>query len=216
MRVAFLGPPGAGKGTQARELAGAWSVPHVATGDMLREAVAAGTPLGREAKTFMDRGALVPDDVIIGMIAERLRQPDARNGFLLDGFPRTIAQAEGLERLLKDLGQPLERVIYFDVAEPELVRRLTGRRVCRACGHSFHVVSNPPRREGVCDACGGELYQRVDDSEATVRNRLDVYARQTAPLLDWYVGKNLLTSVKGEGTIDDIGRRVQDAARKRR
>jgi adenylate kinase len=214
--VAFLGPPGAGKGTQARDLARDWSVPHIATGDMLREVVAAGTTLGREAKTYMDRGALVPDDVIIGMIAERLRQPDARNGFLLDGFPRTIAQAEGLERLLKDLGQPLERVIYFNVAEPELVRRLTGRRVCRACGHSFHVVSNPPRREGVCDACGGELYQRVDDSESTVRNRLDVYARQTAPLLDWYAGKSLLTSVKGEGTIDDVGRRVQDAARRRR
>ena len=147
MRVAFLGPPGAGKGTQARDLARGWGVPHIATGDMLREAVAAGTPLGREAKAFMDKGALVPDDVIIGMIAERLREPDARRGFLLDGFPRTIAQAEGLERLLKDLGQPLERVIYFDVAEPELIRRLTGRRVCRACGHSFHVVSNPPRQD---------------------------------------------------------------------
>lgn len=216
MRVAFLGPPGAGKGTQARDLAREWSVPHIATGDMLREAVAAGTALGRLAKTYMDRGALVPDDVIIGMIAERLREPDARNGFLLDGFPRTIAQAEGLERLLKDLGQPLDRVIYFDVAEPELVRRLTGRRVCRACGHSFHVVSNPPRREDVCDACGGELYQRVDDSESTVRNRLDVYAKQTAPLLDWYLGKDLLASVKGEGTIDDIGRRVQHAVRGRR
>jgi adenylate kinase len=215
VRVAFLGPPGAGKGTQARDLAREWSVPHIATGDMLREAVAAGTTLGREAKAYMDRGALVPDDVIIGMIAERLRQPDARQGFLLDGFPRTIAQAEGLERLLKDLGQPLERVIYFDVAAPELIRRLTGRRVCRTCGHSFHVVSNPPRQEGVCDACGGELYQRVDDAESTVRNRLDVYARQTAPLLDWYVGKDLLTTVKGEGTITDIGRRVKDATRKR-
>jgi adenylate kinase len=215
VRVAFLGPPGAGKGTQARDLAREWSVPHIATGDMLREAVAAGTTLGREAKAYMDRGALVPDDVIIGMIAERLRQPDARRGFLLDGFPRTIAQAEGLERLLKDLGQPLERVIYFDVAGPELIRRLTGRRVCRACGHSFHVVSSPPRREGVCDACGGELYQRVDDSESTVRNRLDVYAAQTAPLLDWYVGKDLLATVKGEGAITDIGRRVKDATRKR-
>jgi adenylate kinase len=215
VRVAFLGPPGAGKGTQARDLAREWSVPHIATGDMLREAVAAGTALGREAKGYMDKGALVPDDVIISMIAERLRQPDARNGFLLDGFPRTIAQAEGLERLLKDLGHPLDRVIYFDVAEPELVRRLTGRRVCRACGHSFHVVSNPPRREGVCDACGGELYQRVDDSESTVRNRLAVYARQTAPLLDWYSGKDLLASIKGEGAIADIGRRVKDAARRR-
>lgn len=215
MRVAFLGPPGAGKGTQARELAREWSVPHIATGDMLREAVGSGTALGREAKTYMDRGALVPDDVIIGMIAERLRDPDARNGFLLDGFPRTIAQAEGLERLLKDLGQSLDRVVYFDVGEPELVRRLTGRRVCRACGHSFHVVSNPSRRDGVCDACGGELYQRVDDSEGTVRHRLNVYTRQTAPLLDWYAGKGLLGSVRGEGTIDDIGRRVNDAARRR-
>jgi adenylate kinase len=214
VRVAFLGPPGAGKGTQARELAREWGVPHVATGDMLREAVAAGTTLGREAKAFMDKGALVPDDVIIGMIAERLREPDARRGFLLDGFPRTIAQAEGLERLLKDLGQPLERVIYFDVAEPELIRRLTGRRVCRSCGHSFHVVSNPPRREGVCDVCGGELYQRVDDSEATVRNRQNVYRKQTAPLLDWYAGKDLLGTIEGAGAIGDISRRVKDAARR--
>jgi adenylate kinase len=215
VRIAFLGPPGAGKGTQARDLARAWSVPHIATGDMLREAVAAGTALGREAKAYMDRGALVPDDVIIAMIAERLREPDARSGFLLDGFPRTIPQAEGLERLLKDIGQPLERVIYFDVAEPELVRRLTGRRVCRGCGHSFHVVSNPPRREGVCDACGGELYQRVDDSESTVRNRLGAYRTQTAPLLEWYAARALLVTVEGEGAIADITRRVQDAARRR-
>lgn len=214
MRVAFLGPPGAGKGTQARELAREWAVPHIATGDMLREAVAAGSSLGREAKAFMDKGALVPDEVIIGMIAERLRDPDARRGFLLDGFPRTIAQAEGLERLLKDLGQPLERVIYFDVAQPELVRRLTGRRVCRSCGHSFHVVSNPPRREGVCDFCGGELYQRVDDSEDTVRNRLNVYRKQTAPLLDWYTGKGLLRTIEGTGSIAEIGQRVKDAARR--
>lgn len=202
--MAFLGPPGAGKGTQARELAREWSVPHVATGDMLREAAAAGTPLGREAKAYMDRGALVPDEVIIGMIAERLRQPDARNGFLLDGFPRTQAQAEGLERLLGELGRPLERVVYFDVAEPELIRRLTGRRICRACQTAFHLVSAPPRKAGVCNACGGELYQREDDSEVTVRNRLGVYARQTAPLLDWYRGKGLLTSVEGEGAIGGI------------
>jgi len=180
---------------------------------MLREAAAAGTDLGREAKGYMDRGALVPDDVIIRMIAERLRRPDARKGFLLDGFPRTIGQAEALERLLKDVGQPLERVVYFDVSEPELLRRLTGRRVCRSCQTAFHLVSAPPRTPGVCDRCGGELYQREDDSEATVRNRLAVYARQTAPLLDWYRGRGLLVSVPGEGAIADIRRGVREAAR---
>jgi len=212
VRVAFLGPPGAGKGTQARELAREWGVPHVATGDMLRDAAAAGTPLGREAKGYMDKGALVPDDVIIRMIAERLRRPDAGRGFLLDGFPRTIAQAEGLEHLLKDLGQPLERVVYFDVSEPELLRRLTGRRVCRACQTAFHLVSAPPTKAGVCDRCGGQLYQREDDTEATVRHRLGVYARQTAPLLDWYRGRGLLVSVPGEGPIETIRGAIRGAA----
>lgn len=212
MRVAFLGPPGAGKGTQARELAREWGVPHVATGDMLRDAAAAGTPLGREAKGYMDKGALVPDDVIIRMIAERLRRPDAGRGFLLDGFPRTIAQAEGLEHLLKDLGQPLERVVYFDVSEPELLRRLTGRRVCRACQTAFHLVSAPTTKAGVCDRCGGQLYQREDDTEATVRHRLGVYARQTAPLLDWYRGRGLLVSVPGEGPIETIRGAIRGAA----
>jgi adenylate kinase len=215
-RVAFLGPPGAGKGTQARDLAQEWGVLHLATGDLLREAVAAGSPLGREAKSYMDQGALVPDDVIIRMMAERLSAADAGRGFILDGFPRTIAQAEALARLLKDLGQTLDAVVYFDVSEPELLRRLTGRRVCRACGHSYHLTSNPPKRAGVCDACGGELYQRDDDAEATVRNRLDVYRRQTAPLLDYYRQRNLLAPVSGEGplaTIRDAIRAAAGAAR---
>jgi adenylate kinase len=204
VRLIFLGPPGAGKGTQARELAREWGVPQIATGEMLREAVAAGTPLGREAQRIMDTGALVPDDVMIGLIAERLRQADAVNGFILDGFPRTIAQAEALDRLLKDLEQRLDAVVYFQVAEPELIRRLTGRRICRRCQTAFHVVSAPPKREGVCDRCGGELYQRDDDSEATVRNRLQVYERQTAPLLDYYRDRDRLVPIQGEGTIAAI------------
>ena len=208
--MAFLGPPGAGKGTQARDLAQEWGVLHLATGDMLREAVAAGSPLGREAKGYMDQGALVPDDVIIRMMGERLGRADARPGFILDGFPRTIAQAEALAKLLKDLGQTLDTVVYFDVSEPELLRRLTGRRVCRKCGHTYHLVSNPPKRAGICDACGGELYQRDDDSEATVRNRLQVYQRQTAPLLDYYRQRNMLTTVAGEGPVAMI----RDAIRK--
>lgn len=204
MRVAFLGPPGAGKGTQARDLAQEWRVLHLATGDMLREAVAAGSSLGREAKGYMDQGALVPDDVIIRMMGERLGKADAARGFILDGFPRTIAQADALAKLLKDLGQTLDSVVYFDVSEPELLRRLTGRRVCRKCGHTYHLVSNPPKRAGVCDACGGELYQRDDDTEATVRKRLEVYQRQTAPLLDYYRQRNVLTTVTGEGSLTAI------------
>ena len=211
MRIAFLGPPGAGKGTQARDLAQEWGVLHLATGDMLREEVAAGTPLGREAKSYMDQGALVPDDVIIRMMGERLSAADAGRGFILDGFPRTIAQAEALAKLLKDLGQTLDAVVYFDVSEPELLRRLTGRRVCRKCGHSYHVTSNPPKRAGVCDACGGELYQRDDDAEATVRNRLEVYRRQTAPLLDYYRQRNLLVTVSGEGPVATIRDAIRSA-----
>ena len=212
VRIAFLGPPGAGKGTQARDLAQEWAVLHLATGDMLREAVAAGSPLGREAKDYMDRGALVPDDVIIRMMGERLGRADARRGFILDGFPRTIAQAEALGTLLKDLGLTLDTVVYFDVSEPELLRRLTGRRVCRKCGHTYHLVSNPPKRPGVCDACGGELYQREDDSEATVRNRLDVYRRQTSPLLDYYRERHMLTTVSGEGPVATIRDAIRTAA----
>ena len=204
MRIIFLGPPGAGKGTQARELAREWSVPQIATGDMLRDQMAAGTPLGREAKQFYDRGELVPDDVILRMIRERLTEPDAAQGFIFDGFPRNLAQAEALERLLKDIGQTIDGVLYFEVSEPELLRRLTGRRVCRRCGETFHVASRPPKRADVCDVCGGELYQRKDDTEETVKNRLSVYATQTAPLLQHYRDRGLVSTIKGEGAFDAI------------
>ena len=212
MRVAFLGPPGAGKGTQARELAREWGVPHLATGDMLREAVAAGTRLGLAAQRYMEQGALVPDDVIIDLMRERLAAADATKGFILDGFPRTIAQAEALGKVLAETGQALGAVVFFDVSEAELLRRLTGRRVCRQCQATYHLVSAPPAKTGICDKCGGELYQREDDSEKTVRNRLEVYTRQTAPLLDYYRGHSLLRTVRGEGPIDGIRRAIREAA----
>ena len=211
VRVIFLGPPGAGKGTQAQELAREWGVPHIATGDMLREAVAAKTALGLEAKRHMDSGGLVPDEVVIGLVGERLAQPDAKAGCVLDGFPRTVAQAEALDALFARAGIALDRVIYFDVPRAELLRRLTGRRVCRACGRTFHLVSAPPRVAGTCDDCGGELYQRADDSEATVATRLDVYQKQTAPLLDYYRGRRLLAEVAGEGPVAGVGEAIRRA-----
>ena len=211
LRIIFLGPPGAGKGTQAQALAGEWGVPHVATGDMLREAVAAKTPLGLEAKRHMDGGGLVPDDVVIGLVGERLAQPDAKAGVVLDGFPRTVAQAEALDALFARTGLSLDRVIFFDVSRTELLRRLTGRRVCRACGRTFHLVSAPPTVAGTCDACGGELYQRVDDSEATVGTRLDVYQKQTSPLLDYYRGKKLLSEIAGEGSVTEVAGAIRKA-----
>ena len=211
MRLVFLGPPGAGKGTQAREFAQQWNVPQVATGDMLRAAVETHTPLGIEAKKYMDRGVLVPDDVIVGLIAERLAQPDAKRGFILDGFPRTLAQADALERLLGELGVSLDRVVFFDVSDAELLRRLTGRRSCPKCQTTYHLVSNPPRREGICDRDGCALVQREDDREATVRKRLQVYAEQTSPLLDRYRKRGVLTTVPGEGGIDAVHAAIEKA-----
>jgi adenylate kinase len=210
-RVIFLGPPGAGKGTQARGVAAEWGVPQVATGDMLREAEAAGTPLGLEAKRYMDAGGLVPDEVVIGLVEERLARPDAAPGFVLDGFPRTAAQAEALDAMLRRRGQSLDRVVFLDVGREELIRRLTGRRVCGRCGTAFHLVSAPPRVAGRCDKCGGELTQRSDDTREAVATRLDVYEKQTAPLLAYYRDRGLLVTVPGEGPMDRVAAEIRKA-----
>lgn len=208
MRIILLGPPGAGKGTQAKLLVERLQVPQISTGDMLRAAVKDGTPLGRQAKAFMDRGALVPDDVIIGLVRERLQNPDCARGYILDGFPRTVAQAEALEKTLADLRLSLDHVLCLDVPSEDLVIRIAGRRTCRRCGAMSHVRFSPTKRDGICDACGGETYQRDDDREETVRRRLTVYADQTAPLVRFYEGRGLLRRVAGTGEIGEIFARM--------
>lgn len=208
MRLILLGPPGAGKGTQAKRLVEKYGIPQISTGDMLRAALKAGTELGLKAKTYMDAGKLVPDEVVIGLIEERIKEADCKNGFMLDGFPRTVAQADALSAVMAKSSLKLDHVVSIDVANEELVLRLTGRRTCRACGAGFHVSFDPPKKEGVCDKCGGELYQRDDDSEATIRNRLKVYGDQTEPLIAYYKKAGLLRPIDGTGSIEDIFGRV--------
>jgi adenylate kinase len=208
MRMILMGPPGSGKGTQAKILIEQLGIPQISTGDMLRAALKAGTPLGQEAKGYMDRGALVPDSVIIGLVRERLREPDCAAGYILDGFPRTLAQAEALQVTLTELGQRLDHVLCLEVPDEDVVARIAGRRTCRACGAMYHVRFSPPTVEGRCDKCGGETYQRDDDREGTVRQRLTVYANQTAPLVRFYEGQGLLRRLAGTGEIGDITRRM--------
>jgi adenylate kinase len=212
MDFILLGPPGAGKGTQAKLMIDKWSIPQVSTGDILRAAVREGTDLGVEAKGFMDSGGLVPDRVVIGIIAERLKEKDAADGFILDGFPRTIPQAEALQEILDQLGRSIDHVISIEVDDEELVTRLTGRRMCKGCGESFHVVFNPSTKEGVCDRCNGELYQRDDDQEETIRQRLSVYSEQTQPLIAYYEKQGRLRRIEGTGSIENIFTRVLEAA----
>ncbi len=204
MRIILLGAPGSGKGTQAKKLVEKYHVPQISTGDLLRAAVAAGTPLGRQAKSIMEAGQLVSDDIVLGMIKERLAEDDARAGFILDGFPRTLVQAQALDQLLDELGWPLDGAILIDVDYEKIVRRITGRRTCRDCGQVYNIYTSPPRVDGVCDKCGGPLQQRADDTEETVRKRLQVYDQQTAPLIDYYRQQGKLHRVQGDGDIDEI------------
>ncbi len=210
MNLILLGGPGAGKGTQAKKLIDKYQIPQISTGDILRAAVKEGTPLGRKAKEYMDAGKLVPDEVVIGIVEDRLKQPDCKKGFILDGFPRTVPQAEALDEVLKKMGSQIDHVISIDVDEEELVTRLTGRRTCKnaACGMMYHIKFNPPKKEGVCDKCGSELYQRDDDNETTVRSRLATYNQATKPLIDYYTTKGLVRPIKGVGSIDEIFQQI--------
>lgn len=208
MNVILLGPPGAGKGTQAKRLIDKYGIPQVSTGDMLRAALKEGTPLGLEAKKYMDQGALVPDSVVIGLVKERIQKPDAAKGYMLDGFPRNVSQAEALDQMLGDLGQKIDHVVCIEVPSEELMGRLTGRRTCKACGAGFHVMFDPPKKAGVCDKCGGELYQRDDDNEATVGSRLKVYDGQTKPLIEYYDKQAKLRRIHGVGDMGAIFDRI--------
>lgn len=204
MNLVLMGLPGAGKGTQAEKIVDKYGIPHISTGDMFRAAMKEGTELGLKAKSFMDQGALVPDEVTIGIVRERLSKEDCQNGFLLDGFPRTVPQAEALEDMLIGLDKKIDYVINIDVDQDILMERLTGRRICKNCGATYHLVFNPPANEGVCDRCGGELYQRADDNAETVENRLNVNIKQSKPLLDFYETKGYLRNIDGQQDINKV------------
>ncbi|WP_298611834.1 adenylate kinase [uncultured Thiothrix sp.] len=210
MRIVLLGAPGSGKGTQAQRLTDIYNIPQISTGDLLRAAVAAGTELGKQAKVAMDSGGLVSDDIVLGMIRERLQQPDAANGFILDGFPRNLTQAASLDKLLAEVGQPIDAGLLIDVDFDILLKRLTGRLSCKDCSTVYNRYFSPPTKEGVCDKCGStNLYHRADDNEETIGNRLKVYEENTAPLINYYADKGLLKRVNGIGEMEDITKAIQ-------
>jgi adenylate kinase len=204
MQIVLFGPPGAGKGTQAKFLSEEFNIPHISTGDILRENVKKGTALGMKAKSYMDKGELVPDQLLNDLVHSRLEEPDTRKGFLLDGYPRTIPQAKALDEVMDDLNRKLTAVVNIEVGTGALVKRLSGRRICRSCGASYHVAFNPPKAKDICDACGGELYQRADDTEEAIKNRLTVYKNQTQPVLEYYKKKGVLIDIDGDREIEEV------------
>jgi adenylate kinase len=214
VRIVLVGPPGAGKGTQAEFIAEHLSIPKISTGDIFRKNVSQGTPLGAEAKKYMDAGDLVPDEVTIAMVKDRIREPDAVNGYLLDGFPRNVAQAKVLDAMLEDIGDNLDMVMELVVDDEEVVRRLAGRRTCRDCGQIWHILFDPPSDPEHCDRCGGALFQRDDDKEATIRHRLEVYNEQTAPIVDYYADRSILVGVDATGPVDNVTERAIAALRR--
>jgi len=210
MLVILLGAPGAGKGTQAEEIVDRYRLTHISTGDILRASIKKGTELGKKAKDYLDKGELVPDEVVVEIVKERLKEPDSQSGALLDGFPRTIEQARQLSGVLEELGRKIDGVIYIDVDEEELISRLSGRRICRECGSTYHLKFNAPKVRNVCDQCGGELYQREDDSVETVKQRINVFREQTEPLIDFYQDKGLLYPVDGNKDIEQVFSQVKE------
>ena len=204
MHILLMGPPGAGKGTQAAELVKAFQIPHISTGDMFRAAIKEGTETGKQAKSYVEKGQLVPDAVTIGIVRDRLGQDDCKKGFILDGFPRTVEQADALTGILKDLGLSLTRVLNINVPASDLIERAVGRRICKKCGATYHTKFNPPKKEGICDECGSELFQRADDNAETMKNRLSVYEASTKPLIDYYKKAGLYTEVDGRQAIDKV------------
>ena len=211
MRLVLLGPPGAGKGTQAAVLAGEYKIPHISTGDILREAVKTGSQIGKEAKEYMNKGELVPDDVVTKIVVERLSKEDATKGFILDGYPRTVNQAESLSSALDTRSMAIDKVLYLKTSPSTVVKRLSGRRICRKCSAIFHVKNSPPKKEGVCDKCGSELYQRPDDNRETIERRLTVYSKETAPLVDYYQERGLLVEIDGEKDIEGVQKALREA-----
>lgn len=210
MNIILMGLPGAGKGTQASEIVKKFPIPHISTGDMFRKAIKDETNLGKEAKSYMDRGELVPDEVTVGIVKERISEDDAKKGFLLDGFPRTIDQAESLSQIMSELDREIDAVINIEVPEEELMNRLTGRRICEKCGTTYHLVFNPPKVDGICDIDGGKLYQREDDNPETVSNRLSVNVKQSKPILEYYNEKGVLKNIDGSKDIEEVTNDVID------